>query len=506
MNLRRLREEDGIALVMALGITVVLIIFVASMISYTSQNSRNANDSRSRLGAQALAESGIASAVSILNQAATVTTPTLLGCTASGSNSVLPCTDIVIAGVGGTTYVHGLYTQGGAAGTWTISSYGSVVNPTGSANLAKVMTATVSITGGGQSNNISVWNYVYSTAPQGAGCEVDLSGTNVVVDVPLYVTGDLCLSGTNAKIIENTAYGGQPVDVRVAGTLTISGNNATVGTAAQKLTSGLVSGGCGTPAHTCTASDKWYVNATDAPLTPTPPTPDFTSWYTNASPGPSSDCGGSTPAPVLNSAVFDNDTTMNGTSPSFDITGNASYNCVTNAGSINWNKTTKVLTVSGTIFFDGNVTSSSTGAMYHGLGTIYVNGTLTLSGTNASFRAGCPASPAAPTAQCPFGDSAGGWDPSKDMIIFAVKKTGTTAVDFTGTNNEFQGGVLCDPSSTIDLSGTNTKVEGPIICGKFKFFTNTKMMPLPTVTNLPPGAPLPPNAAATISTPVITSG
>jgi len=33
---KRLRQEDGIALVMALGITVVLIIFVASMISYTS--------------------------------------------------------------------------------------------------------------------------------------------------------------------------------------------------------------------------------------------------------------------------------------------------------------------------------------------------------------------------------------------------------------------------------------------------------------------------------------
>ena len=109
------------------------------------------------------------------------------------------------------------------------------------------MTANVTVTGGGQGNNISVWNYVYSTAPQGAGCEVDLSGTNVIVDVPLYVTGDLCVSGTNAKIVENTANGGQPVDVRVGGTLTISGTNATVGTAAQKLTSGLVSGGCGSP-------------------------------------------------------------------------------------------------------------------------------------------------------------------------------------------------------------------------------------------------------------------
>jgi hypothetical protein len=29
-------------------------------------------------------------------------------------------------------------------------------------------------------------------------------------------------------------------------------------------------------------------------------------------------------------------------------------------------------------------------------------------------------------------------------------------------------------------------------------------MPLPSITNLPPGAPVPPNAAATIGTPIIT--
>jgi hypothetical protein len=90
------------------------------------------------------------------------------------------------------------------------------------------------------------------------------------------------------------------------------------------------------------------------------------------------------------------------------------------------------------------------------------------------------------------------------MVIVVTKKTGTTAVDFSGTNNEFQGGVLCDSTSTMDISGTNVKMEGPIVCGKFKFGTNTKMMPLPSITNLPPGAPVPPNAAAIVGTPVIT--
>ena len=216
MHVRKpLQREDGIALVMALSITVVLIIFVAAMIGYTSKNSRSANVSASRLSAKDLAEAGLAAAVSILNNAANVTAPTLLGCAASGNNSVLPCNDIGVASVGGTAYVHGLYTQNGANGSWTISSYGVRDNPTGSTNLDQSITATVSITGGGQANNISVWNYLYSTSPPGAGCEVDISGNNVVVNVPVYVTGDLCISGNNAAISENTANGGQPVDVRV---------------------------------------------------------------------------------------------------------------------------------------------------------------------------------------------------------------------------------------------------------------------------------------------------
>ena len=508
--IKLLRHEHGLALVVALGFTVVLTILVASMIGYTSSNSRNANVSGSRLDARAVAESGIAAAASIINTAADASLPTILGCTQSGQNSATPCTDLVLSVPGGTASVHGLYTQGGNSGTWTITSSGSVRNPTGAADLSRSMTATVTITAGGQSNNISVWNYVYATAPQGSGCEVDLTGTNVVIDVPLYVTGDLCLSGTNAQIIENTGYGGQPVDVRVGGTLTYGGSNTTVGTSATPLTSGLVQGGCitnsnSTP-HTCTTADKWYVNSTDSPITAVPPTVDYTSWYADASPGPNHACDAAmTPSPVLAASKFDSDTTMNGTTPSFDITG-STYNCITSSGSISYSTATRILSVSGTIFFDGNITSSATNSMFHGKATIYVNGTFGLSGVNASFHAGCPASPSTPTHQCAFSDVLQEWDPNKDNVLVVVRKTGVTAVDFSGTNNQFQGGILCDSTSTIDLSGTNTKVEGPIICGKFKWATNSKLLPLPSITNLPPGAPVPPNAPATISPPVVTAG
>ena len=126
--IKRLRNEEGIALVMALGITVVLIIFVASMISYASQNLSNSNVSRSRVSAQSIAEGGISTAASTINKATNASDPTLLGCTAAagGINSTTPCSDIAVSVPGGTAYMHGMYTQASNSGSWAITSYGSV--------------------------------------------------------------------------------------------------------------------------------------------------------------------------------------------------------------------------------------------------------------------------------------------------------------------------------------------------------------------------------------------
>ena len=515
----RLRHEDGFALAIALGIMLVLAILVASAISFTSSSSRSSRLDASQNTAQVLAEAGISAATSILNHAANAVAPTILGCSVSGqnaSNSATPCTDLSVASGAGTSYFHGIYTQNGNSGTWVITAYGDVLNPTGAADVTKTMTASVLVTGGGQSNNIAVWNYVYSTAPQGNGCELDLTGNNVVVDVPVYVTGDLCLSGNNVAITENTANGGQPIDVRVGGKVVISGNNATVGSNNKPITSGYSAQGCsatfnGAP-HPCTTNDRWYVTNTDSPLVATPPTTDFPGYYTNASPGPSSLCDVSlTPSPNLTAAgnqpqAFDNDATMNGTNAQFNLTPASDYNCVTATGQLSWNHTTHILTVAGTIFFDGNIQSTDGSARYHGLGTLYVNGKFSLSGNNASLRAGCPSSPAAPTHQCAFGNSSPEWNPSKDLLLIVTNVANGTSVDMSGNNVAFQGGLMCTPTSTANLSGNNVILEGGIICGKFSWGNNPIIYPLPTITTLPPGAPLPPNAAATIGSPVITGG
>jgi len=88
-SIKRLREEDGIALVLALGITSVLIIFVASMIDYTTSNSRAARLSSSSLTAMQYADAGLNTAYSILvNQKVTVggnpTAANILGCSGLG--------------------------------------------------------------------------------------------------------------------------------------------------------------------------------------------------------------------------------------------------------------------------------------------------------------------------------------------------------------------------------------------------------------------------------------
>ena len=131
---KRLRQEDGIALVMALGITVVLIIFVASMIDYTSSNSRAARLSSSQLTALQYADAGLNTAYSIIvNQNVTSggnpSAANLLGCNGVGgaadttgpSNCTTPTSKVVCVTTSGCA--------SGDPGSATVYGYYSGVNP-----------------------------------------------------------------------------------------------------------------------------------------------------------------------------------------------------------------------------------------------------------------------------------------------------------------------------------------------------------------------------------------
>ena len=59
----QLRSERGMALVMAVGISTVLLIAATTAVAYATSNQAEANQSRQRQGAAALAEAGISDAL-----------------------------------------------------------------------------------------------------------------------------------------------------------------------------------------------------------------------------------------------------------------------------------------------------------------------------------------------------------------------------------------------------------------------------------------------------------
>jgi hypothetical protein len=498
------RDEDGFALVLGLGAAIMLAIVGTAVVQYTTMNSRSAVSSREQIGAEAIAEAGLQAAYSVLNywDDASNTGNNAAGSTLLGSSASPRCVPVYTAcpsptsvGTAGTAAYYGSYDSTNAR--WTIVASGYARNSTGTGLLVKRKTALVQITTtDNAAANVAVWNHVYSTAPQGSGCELDLSGTNVIVDVPVYVTGDLCMSGTNASVQEVT--GGQAVDLRVVGKLVFSGNNAKVGTdATHPITSGAVGGGCTTTINGATqpcASPpfNWYVRTPQTLQTLTPPTVD-PSWYLNADPGPRHPCrAGTNPAP-LSPSTFDNDVTANVSAGTFNMTPSFSYTCLsqTGTGQLSWNDTTNVLTISGVVYVDGNVQITQTGT-YTGRGSVYAGGTVTLVGTNTTFCA---------TAGCDFNT----WDPNTTMLMLIGLGSGN-AISFSGTNNKWQGSLFTNPTSTVQLAGTNVEIQGPVVGGKFGWGTNTKIRPLPTINNLPPGAPLAVNAHATPGPLVLLSG
>jgi len=529
MRTRALREEDGLALVLAMAVLVLLSTITVTAITMALSSNGTAQNSNAQQGALELAQAGVNRAEAILNATgANAVSPTLLGCTANGNASTTPCTPITGTANGGTYSFSGMYANGTNSGVWTITSTGSVANPNGGgvSNIQRTATATVNVTGGGQGTNISVWNYMYSTAPSDGNpntCEVTFNADHDTITVPLYVTGDLCLNADHSTIMQNTSGGGQQVDVRVGGGITLAGTHATIGCdpggslgTCNGNTSPIYSGysalGCRTSAggtyHPCTTADHWYVSHTDSPITASPPTLNFTSWYANASPGPSHTCDSTlTPSPNLMTTqphAFDNDTTMNGTNTIFNITPtNADYNRVTSTGTLDWNHTTHLLTISGTIFFDGNLEFTDGAASYSGLATIYANGEIFFSngGTASGITANCPVSNV--PHQC--GINNGTWNPNTNMMILVASKASGTAVDMSVDHSEYQGDLACPPTSSVTIAGDHTIVEGGIICGNFSFGDHSQIYPLPTITNLPPGAPTPPNANATISAPTYNS-
>jgi Tfp pilus assembly protein PilX len=542
----RLRQEDGVALLLALGFSIVLSILVFSMTSYVTANQHNAQNSSTEQVARAYAEAALNTAYSRISYANTQAAisgglspskPNLLGCGtgnggASDCSTIAPLCTSFVAGVScpspyastaGTATIYGYYTGTNpgafsgipaAASTWVLVATGYARNASGTA-VGKTLRGTVTISAANAGAVASVWNHVFLTAPLVPNvCQASFNGNNMQITVPLYVIGNLCLSGQNVSVTERS--GGQPIDLQVGGKLSLSGAGSSVGdysvNPTAPITSGAVVGGCTSGAITtstasCTNgtyrySQKYagtYVSQSDPELT----SADILDDYTSFDPGPNHPCatGG------LAAGVFDR-TVNSGFTGEPDVSGsvtsgaafelaptNSDYTCVSQSGAgkgrLSWNHTTHTLTINGGIFFDSNLTISSN-VTYTGTAVIEAAGTVTFGGNSTQV--------CAVNTSCLFTNWQGSSGHNDMLTLVSLASGNSQAIHFTDNSQRFQGSLWTRPSSGMSFDKNGVDVQGPMSLGSFDAsFNNATFEPLPVIKNMPIGAPVPPNVSASIS-------
>jgi hypothetical protein len=541
--LKRLRDESGIALVLALMVMFVLTIVTTSVIFYTTSNQHSSQLSLTRDGSYRLAEAGINDAMSILGSPPDPTT--LIGNNALDPNvfcglptssstppypgrsytSTNPCTLKDTYSNGYVIWTGKLASVNGTP-TWAITSTGYVVNTdVNGGGVYSTRTLTVNVTVHPtltQPLNTPVWNYIYATKPASTppACDESLQNS-VVIDSPFYVEGNLCLFNTSSIV-------SGPLVVK--GRLTMENPSQNfAGTSGTPLGDAHIVNGCtATATHvpcnwngtsTVQGLDKLYATVLDStpPSNLTPPVPAYNNWYLNSSPGPYFPCLTISNVAPLSPLTFD---TNQSTDPSAtdatkllsqdnnlatqDLTPGYDYRCQTNSGELSWNNTTKMLTIKGTIYIDGSVYIQN-GAVnqYTGQGVIYLGGTLFMKGASlcgAVYNGACDPRP---YQSSPLQ----GWDPNLALVCFVAKGIGTGGLITSGSSAQFtsanlQGAVFA--TGTIDI-GTKSNVDGPMV-GYQVNLAQSSSTSFPAITIVPQGMPSNPTAYAQIDPPSSYSG
>ncbi len=176
------------------------------------------------------------------------------------------------------------------------------------------------------------------------------------------------------------------------------------------------------------------------------PTINWQDVYNRASPGPKAGCLTSSGTPP----IFDNDTVLNDSVPTaFNLTPSSSYTCkAANGGELSWNATTKVLTVNGIVFVDGNVvidTGNAVKARYSGSGSIYASGNI-VGQNNSTLCATLSGS------SCDWSS----WQPGISDGILMLVSNGTVQLNATS----LQGGLYATTAITV---GQSSSVQGPMV-------------------------------------------
>jgi hypothetical protein len=565
--MKLLKDQSGVALLMALGILGVFSIVSVTTLVYTTSNSRSGNISKESELAFTLSEAGLNNAMAVLS----------LPTNNALDPDLLPATEAAASSApfeGGTAKWYGVLDR--AAARWTITSIGLYNNPTGvsPAQVRRVLTAKVPvIPTNTQTNNNPAWNYIYSRQT-GSTCDVFLSN-NLSGQSRFYVAGNLCLNN-NVDITSESLI--------VRGNLDLA-NNADVGTTSSRVEA-YVGGTCrygGGSWATCTGNqDSRYIfsklmpsgtvgvnNA--APLIPEPVS-DLPMWYENAIPGPAQSCTSSSGTPP----TFDNNyPTRNNSAGTFELTAASSYSCRvgpgangTLSGAMNATQTTvsvtsatgfptttfrlriddEQMTVTGgfgtttwtvtrgvngttaaahatsqTVTWDdastpGMIIWNATTKTLTVRGTIFIDGSASITngtlnkydGQSTLYLSGVfyinnssKLCGGVSGSDCAFAS----WNPNNELLTIVADGSGGSAGVGNGisvdNNAQFQGGLF----ATYDVSfSNNARSDGPIVGRTVKFSNNVQNDQFPTITSVPAGMPGNPTVYAQPNPPQLFAG
>jgi hypothetical protein len=489
-----LREERGIALIMAIGILFVLSISLGTVLYVTSASARHAEHSNAGQKAYALAEAGLDNALAVLNTKYPSTT-TYPGDTPPGT--FLP-TRVTTYNEGKVTWSGTLQFVNAPGWTWewAITSIGEVANPTGpgTANVTRTIKAKVPVVMPPEQpvGSDGTLNWIYAGDSARFTNSVSIASPvytwhHLSLENGAHISGHPGISGA----IQKLAVGGDPSPG--SGNLTMEQKADTVGEdkplAAVHINGSCASKTVGPTLHPCiwgggTANphDQVWGDITNntvppdliikpeltccAPVAgsiapgPTGSTSQMGFWYQNAQLGPYIPCNG--PAAPRQPVFETGDNTINNSAtPSipFNLTpSTGDYTCKNvvggnTLGELSWNATTKKLTLKGTVFLDGSATVDSVGYSGNPVFEYDGQGTLVLSGTFAVKNAKICA--VVKSNDCDV--AAGKWDPNIEAFIVVA--------DGDGVNGGAQSqGNIVDAGNGIQLKGAS--FQGALIANK----------------------------------------
>jgi hypothetical protein len=507
---RLLRRQDGITLIMAIGVLGVLMMTGTTLIYYSSTNARSAEYSNDNSAAYDLAEAGVNEMMAILARPENnALNKYLLGEQANGS--VVHTTHTYESG---TVEWWGQLTESvSGASTWSLTSVGRVKSPTGASvsQVSRTLTAKVPVipTYTQPLNNPS-WNFIYSRGT-GQTCDMTLQ-QSVLVNSPLYVAGNLCLQNSSAitagpLIVQGSLTMDQAANY--AGTSTTPLNQLGVRNGCTWKNNSLHNP-CQQGAGASGFDNVWATTITNNPGESAAPTVDWDAWYLNANPGPYYGCLTTSGTPPS----FDNDQ-GSATTPSathrnnsltsvVNLTPSSSYTCQGSAGELSWNATTKVLTANGTIFIDGSAQIQN-GAVntYTGSATIYVSGTLLIKNSKL-----CQATTGSGSSMtC----TTSGWNPAQRMLVFVANGNGSAGSPQSQVNagdsvqlvSAYAQGAIYG-TNAVDLD-TTSQFDGPLDGSTVKLGQSTSSS-FPGLSFVPAGMPGNPEVYAQPQAPQLYAG